>query len=758
MRVHTLRRHAQAFRRWRTFPVLAIFVSTTGIAETPQSAETISGRPGTDQAGVQALSRVQISGGASDLAKQRDFVAGRIIIGRGVIEASAAQDVRGLLVQEPAVTVTADGRVGLMGLPNYTQFLLDGAPPPAGKRLLDLDLVHVERIEIIKSSVAEFGPFGIAGTINVVTRKPKSASGQSLKVSAANGEDAHSTQMAWSLDHKKPGSPFAFNAQVSAGSILRDQAWVYRTELETPDGDQVPMQRVEKASRFRREHLSLASTVQWQFDDELSVEMSPSLTQLRERTKVHEQSQGGADASGSYPRSTLGENVQRTNSGSLPLVWTLREASGSEWQFSLLPTRFTTDNTGRAENTPMQGTTVTHDEARTSVNQITRGELRYAGSIGTTHDFKSGLGGQVDSERATWASLIDGLPDLLLSAYGSSSRQRSNRSWAYVQDDWRVSKSLAFNLGLRYQQQRASSVEGDFAGTSRFALFAPSVHAAWRLDGEAGKRQIRLGLARTFSAPFLDQLLARPRINPSFPCALGGLCGTNSPDSPDLVGNPSMRPERALGLNASYEQHWGKQGMFNVELYGRRLNDLIGTDLRQSSVAWAAGPRFVQQPVNLGKAWIAGLGLELRLAVQEIDPAWPRLEVRSGLNFSRSRVSTLPGPDNHMADQHPWGGKLGLRYKLETLPLDLGLDANWTDGGWTRSSAALRSRAPSRFNLEAQGAYAVSPDVKLRLTLRNLAPRPFETVDEFATSEGLLFRTGRREAYRSVGVSAELRF
>ena len=103
------------------------------------------------------------------------MVAGKLILGRRLLERSNASNVREVLLRDPAVSVSASGRIGLLGLPGYTEVLLDGAPPPPGLDPLTLPPAQVERIEIIRGTSADTGLGAIAGTINVVRRAQRRA-------------------------------------------------------------------------------------------------------------------------------------------------------------------------------------------------------------------------------------------------------------------------------------------------------------------------------------------------------------------------------------------------------------------------------------------------------------------------------------------------------------------------------------------------------------------------------------------------------
>ncbi|MCZ8074939.1 MAG: TonB-dependent receptor plug domain-containing protein, partial [Paucibacter sp.] len=117
-----------------------------------------------------------------------EFAAGKRVIGRARLQASAAGSALEFLKQEPGLTVTADGRIGLMGLPNYTQVLVDGKPPQPGNNLDKLTLDQIERIEIVRAATAELGPFGVAGSINVVMRRVARKPSESLVLTGSGGE------------------------------------------------------------------------------------------------------------------------------------------------------------------------------------------------------------------------------------------------------------------------------------------------------------------------------------------------------------------------------------------------------------------------------------------------------------------------------------------------------------------------------------------------------------------------------------------
>lgn len=160
--------------------------------------------------------QVVVSGELNDTEASRDFIAGKILIGKKRIAESGARDVAEILRREPAITVGKNGQLGLLGLPGYTQILIDGLPPQ-GADPFSLDLVHVENIEIIKSATAATGPFGIAGTINIVRRKAEKKSTTQLRADILTSGGKPGVDLSWSSNRAAEDSPLIYNLALSAG-------------------------------------------------------------------------------------------------------------------------------------------------------------------------------------------------------------------------------------------------------------------------------------------------------------------------------------------------------------------------------------------------------------------------------------------------------------------------------------------------------------------------------------------------------------
>lgn len=97
----------------------------------------------------------------------------------------------------------------------------------------------------------------------------------------------------------------------------------------------------------------------------------------------------------------------------------------------------------------------------------------------------------------------------------------------------------------------------------------------------------------------------RPRLDFLSPALLEAELGDN-----DLQGNPQLRPETAWGGDLGYEHRLGRTGVLGVNLFYRKVKDLI--ELANTGVEGSEGPgTFVLQPQNTGDGEVYGIEFDL---------------------------------------------------------------------------------------------------------------------------------------------------
>lgn len=116
------------------------------------------------------------------------------------------------------------------------------------------------------------------------------------------------------------------------------------------------------------------------------------------------------------------------------------------------------------------------------------------------------------------------------------------------------------------------------------------------LKFELGNGRITASAART---------MRRPRFDFISPALREAEYGDN-----DLLGNPALRPETAWGGDLGYEHRIGRTGVVGVNLFYRRVNDLV--ELANTGLQGSEGPgTFVLQPRNTGDGKVWGIEFDL---------------------------------------------------------------------------------------------------------------------------------------------------
>jgi iron complex outermembrane receptor protein len=97
----------------------------------------------------------------------------------------------------------------------------------------------------------------------------------------------------------------------------------------------------------------------------------------------------------------------------------------------------------------------------------------------------------------------------------------------------------------------------------------------------------------------------RPRFDFISPALLEAELGDN-----DLLGNPLLRPETAWGGDLGYEHRFGQTGVAGVNLFYRKIEDLV--EVANTGVVGSEGSgTFVLQPRNTGNGEVWGIEFDL---------------------------------------------------------------------------------------------------------------------------------------------------
>ena len=312
------------------------------------------------------------------------------------------------------------------------------------------------------------------------------------------------------------------------------------------------------------------------------------------------------------------------------------------------------------------------DDDSSSTEITTHLNLKYSNLLANDHSLVGGLELEAAQRDETRVTVENNVP--LLTNYAADLGARTRRLALYAQDEWNISPQWAAHAGLRWE---SISTQGDGSlqeGTqrNRSSVWTPLLHAVWKPDPK-GRDQVRLSLTRSYRAPSLQNLMGRPTLS-----------NNNGLTSPDRAGNPDLTPELATGIDLALERYLPGGGMFSASLFHRRIQDLIRSVTTLETVSWSSTQRYVARPQNIGAATTQGIELEAKFKLTELMADAPALDLRANASVFRSRVDSVPGPNNRL-DQQPLGtANLGADYRLPGLPLTLGGNLNWTPGSTVR--------------------------------------------------------------------------
>lgn len=688
--------------------------------------------------------RVEVTGERTrgDLQQRRESTAAKIVVGREEIERFGDASLGDVLKRLPGVTLDgAPGRGGnprLRGLGSgYTQVLLDGEAVPRGFDISSLAPEQIERIEILRAPTAETGARAIAGTLNIVLRETQPRRFNQLRLALGQEHGRGSPEAVWTRNGEAGAMGYTFT--LNAGQTLTSAESA--SELVREADGAAPLHQQENASAHnRRDRVMLNGRLQWRLGEGERFTLTPFLIHSRSLNQRHATLAQPSDPATVPWTQADTETLSRFTLARLSGQRTQRLADGTrlEWRAGAGGWQWHSDAT-RLERGGLTGSdpTVIQDATRTE-ERSWNASVKASRLLADAHSGVAGL--ELEGARRTESAQrgvsgpnpqgsVQGLADL-----ADNLQARSQRIAAYAQDEWELSRAWAVHGGLRWETIETRGDAGTGAQANRSAVWSPLLHLLWKPDPKS-RDQLRLSLTRSYRSPSLGSLIARPSVN-----------SLNAPTRPDRSGNPELRPELATGLDAAWEHYLPGGGFLGASVFHREVGNLIRTlTSLEPSVPWAAGPRWVSRPVNVGDATVQGLELEAKLALRELlraglatpdasAAAVPAVDLRGNLGLYRSRVKSVPGPDNRLDQQPGLTANLGADWKPRGWPLTLGANLNWTPPYTVQLSTTERVRVGRKPVFDAYALWTVSPTLALRLNATNLGAPDVERASAFTTA------------------------
>lgn len=706
--------------------------------ENPVGGETPTRAPGGK------LERVEILGKlATDNDLRRRAQIAKQVYGREELDKHGDNNVADVLKRLPGITMQGNApRMRGLGS-GYTLILINGDPAPPGFALDQLDPAQVERIEVTKGPTANQSAQAVAGAINIVLKDAPKVSQRDLRMGLGYSADKPTISGSFTIGEKWGGYSLALPISVFQWRGRNDST-VWR---DAPGLDGLLSQSVQQSEQgFSGHGVNLGPRLNWRISDDESVTWQSFL----QKSVWNSQS--------SYRNQTLSGTPSLEDDSAYQGGWQ-SVRSNLQWVNHLSTSDRIQLKAGvAASKGSFDGQTVHLGQPqRRSVSDTADVSLTQSGNYNRLLTDEHSLTAGWDLEWRKRDERRDvtekGVP-LVAEFEGQPFSARIARRAYFVQDEWEISKTWSTYLGVR-SEQIATQSEGLASPVSNTSnVVTPMLHLNFKFD-PAGRDLLRASVTRSYKAPDLSSLLARPAISSLF----ADTSKANTELSPDRLGNPALLPELATGFDMALEKYLPAGGLVSVGVFYRRVDNLIRSVTALQSVDWSGVQRWISKPVNFSKATTRGLELEVKGRAAEllpglVDTKLP-LSLRGSLNIYRSAVEALPEPNNRLDGQQPWSGNLGFDYRFTGVPMNIGASLAFTPGYTTQQSLSQTLEQSRSRALDMFAQWVFNPKISARFSANNLMPLDAES--QALTSGGYSSKTLRSgRSYFNLGVEVKL--
>lgn len=582
----------------------------------------------------------------------------------------------------------SDG-VRLRGMDSgYTQILIDGerAPGAGLDRSFFVDRIPaelIERVEVVRSASANRSGDAVAGAINIVLRDSLSMDGGYVRLGALNWGDS---------EYGRWGGTYGlvWGGQVGPGRLLvganvqdrRNPKEKFSWRYDEPNGT---LDNVEAQTDVR-------DGTDYSFNAAYSVDVGPGELELSAAFVRTDRFQD--EDSLEYADGVMNDaHLAVVNDNDLD-IRTDNLALRGRYSFDMLGGR-TRIKLGyaaidddqyefEAESEYLRDANPFPDEDRFTLDsaQVNIEDRETSGALEHERDLANGatleFGVQWNlKDRDTWIAETPRIrfnvpnapaPRPAVPAFGAFSPVpggegtiEETRIDPYVMLSGETG-ALKWQAGLRYENTETNITDETAPAADRvtetdYGFLLPSVSLRYQLS--ATDRLI-VSAARTVRRPNFDRLQ---------PALLEEEYGDS-----DFMGNPTLKPESAWGVDVGFERRLGRRGVFGINAFYRDVTDLI--EEVNTGVVGSAGPgTFVYTVDNVGDGRVWGVELDLSTPLDFIgmettgvflNYSWLDSEVDDFMGTRR-----FNGQSNYVMnagfthDIPTWGAAFGATYRKQ---------------------------------------------------------------------------------------------
>jgi len=649
------------------------------------------------------IQRVEIVARQGSTELRRAASVAKQIYGREELDRYGDTNTLDVLRRLPGVNVDSGGpRMRGLGA-GYTQILINGDPAPQGFNLDQLSPSQIERIEVIKAATADQSTQAIAGTINVILKETSRRALSSLRVGVSNGQDRPTGNLNYSISESR--GPFNMSLPVSVFEWNRQVRNLVDRKMAGTDGQPALSEQLGTNTSWGWGY-NLAPRFNYKISDEQTLSLA---TFFQKGYWNYSTDYVNRAVSGSpvFDDNAIQGGFWENRRGNLTWIHRFSEDQRIEIKAGVQQFRGGFDlNNLRSNVTQLKTNGNNRDDAITQAG-------KYSQLLGDQHTLTAGWDLET-RERQERRTTTDGAGNALLTAFeGQAFEAKMTRQAFYIQDEWEISPKWQLYLGLRNERIVSESTNTTSPLVNVSSVTSPVAHVTYKFDPKS-KDMVRGSLTRSYKAPGLNTMLARPVINGAYT----NTNVTNTYLSPDRIGNPGLAPELATGLDIAYENYLSNDGIFSMGLFHRNLTNVVRnlTVLRQ--VSWANAPRWITQPQNFSDAVTQGVEFELRGRASDLMPKLlpdaKGLNIRTSVNFYRSSIDALMGPNNRLDGQQPWSANLGFDQRINSLRMTVGGNLSLTPGYDTRQTAEQVLKRSITRGIDVFAMMPLSPTMSFR--------------------------------------------
>ena len=228
-----------------------------------------------------ASDRIEVTGKRrTDEDVRRESTVAKVVVSHEEVMRYGDSNVGDVLKRLPGVTVGGGGRSGgeirMRGLGSgYTQIMINGEPAPRGFALDSISPELIERIEIVRSPMAEYGAQAIAGTINIVLRQVPTKRTQQFTLTESLEDNNHpESRAAFEYTGKSDQLSYVLAGTIKNMGQLEGSSYAHTTEVD-PTGKLLVDQHSTDSQYRKGYNGNITPRVNWSFgeDDTASLQL-----------------------------------------------------------------------------------------------------------------------------------------------------------------------------------------------------------------------------------------------------------------------------------------------------------------------------------------------------------------------------------------------------------------------------------------------------------------------------------------------------